>query len=159
MSQSFLSVACAGLLLAAGALTAAESVDVTAAAAPAAAGSSKPTAIVFLTVRDAHGKVVANAGASVEPASADQAQSVGPHGVKLSVPGDVMVFVPGAMCKVTLTGSMAARNVMITVDRLDSGTRCAAAEVQASAGAASAASAAGSAGKDKPGAGLLESIF
>jgi|GEM_PF-3095622 len=153
MSQSFLSVACASLLLAAGALAAGESVDVSAALAPAAP-AAKQTATVFVTVRDAHGKVVANPAASVEAASADQAQSVGPHGVKLGVPGDVMVFVPGTMCKVTLSARMAARGVMITVDRLESGTQCAATEVQASAGAASAASAAGGAGKDTHGGDL-----
>lgn len=156
MSQSFLSVACASLLLAAGALAAGESVDVPAVLAPVAAAAAKQTATVFVTVRDAHGKVVANPAASVEAASADQAQSVGPHGVKLGVPGDVMVFVPGAMCKVTLSAKMAARGVMITVDRLESGTQCAATEVQASAGAASAASAAASAGKDRHGGDLLD---
>jgi len=158
MSQSFLSVACAGLLLAVGALAAAESVDVPAAPAPAAA-AAKPTATVFVTVRDAHGKVVANPAASVEAASADQPQSVGPHGVKVGVPGDVMVFVPGTMCKVTLGAKMAARGVMITVDRLESGTHCAATEVQTSAGAASAASAGGSSAKDRRGGNLLESLF
>jgi hypothetical protein len=64
------------------------------------------------------------------------------------------------MCKVTLSSKMAARGVMITVDRLDSGTQCAATEVQTSAGAASAASAASAAGgsaRDRRGGSLLES--
>jgi hypothetical protein len=172
MSQSFLSVACAGLLLAAGALAAGESADVSGAEAPTppvpgARVARTASVTVFVTVRDAKGKVVARPSASVEPASSDQAQAVGPGGVKLAIsttaPTDVLVLIPTTKCKVTLAPKMAGRNVMIAVDRLDSGTQCSVSEIEASGGAASAASATTSStrgpGKDRRADSLLDAVF
>ena len=169
MSQSFLSVACAGLLLAAGALAASEAVDLpgTDAAAPApsaAKGARMASVTVFVTVRDARGKVIAKPAASIEPAASDQPQAVGPGGVKLALsttaPTDVLVLVPSTKCKVTLVPSMAGHGVMIVVDRLDSGTQCAASEIEAAAGAASSpASGSGGSGKDRRGGSLLDPIL
>jgi len=174
MSQSFLSVACAGLLLAAGALAASESADAPgveppapAPPAPAAKVAKTASVTVFVTVRDAKGKVVAKPSASVEPASSDQPQAVGPGGVKLAIsttaPTDVLVLIPSTRCKVTLGPKMAGRGVMIAVDRLDSGTQCSASEIEASPGAASAVSSttspAGGTAKDRRGGSLLDAIF
>lgn len=159
MSQSFLSMTCAGLLLAAGALAATESAESTLADAPvptAAAAASRAaksaTVTLFVTVRDAKGKVVAKPSASVEAANSDQPQAVGPNGAKVSLPAgassDVVVLIPSTNCKVTLSPKMAGRNVMIVVDRLDSGTQCTASEMNAPSGAASAP---GGGGKDRHG--------
>jgi hypothetical protein len=156
MSQSLLSAACAGLLLAAGALAATKSADT-----PVPVRLSSTTAAprwtsiaLFVSVRDINGDMLGKPTASVETPGSDQPQVVGPDGIRLSVPAgvpsDLRVLVPGSACKVTLGPKMAGRAVLVVVDRQDGGTACSASDVGASSASTSAA---------VRGAGLLDALF
>jgi len=156
MSQSLLSAASAGLLLAAGALAATKSAD-TPVPVRLSATSAAPrwTSIaLFVSVRDINGDLLGKPTASVETPGSDQPQVVGPDGIRLSVPAgvpsDLRVLVPGSACKVTLGPKMAGRAVLVVVDRQDGGTACTASDVGASAASTSAA---------LRGAGLLDALF
>jgi hypothetical protein len=177
MSQSFLSVACAGLLLAAGALAATDAVGPAAsealapvpvpvsASAAAAHGRTTHAVHVLVTLRDASGKVVAKPAVRIEGEDAVDI-GVGPDGAKLSLPvnasANVRVLFPGGNCGVALSPkAVAGGSVMIVVDKLPGGPRCAIGDATAVASAASAASAASGAGgtaRDKHGS-LLDGLL
>ena len=156
MSQSLLSVACAGLLLAASALAATKSADVPAPVRMSATSvTSRWTSIaLFVSVRDINGDLLGKPTASVETPGSDQPQVVGPDGIRLSVPAgvpsDLRVLVPGSACKVTLGPKMAGRSVLVVVDRQDGGTACAASDLGVSAATSGAV---------VRGAGLLDVLF
>ena len=162
MSQSFLSVACAGLLLAAGAFAASESAgpdavaavaDVAASAgvpgapAPARAKAATHVVRVFVTVRDATGKEIAKPGVRIEGDDAVDI-GVGTDGAKLSLPvnaaASLRVLLPGGNCSVSLSpASVASGSVTIVVARGDAGVTCGVGNsVAAGAAASSPASAA-----------------
>jgi len=132
VSQSLLSMTCAGALLAAGAFTAGGTDEPR---APARAAAAPPIArsasiALFVTVRDGPADLPGPTSASVEMALSDQPQVVGPDGIRLAVPAgvssDVRVLVAGATCRVTLGPKMAGRAVMVVVDRAAAGASCAA---------------------------------
>ena len=156
MSQTFLSVACAGLLLAASALAATKSADVPRTVRTSATPMApRWTSIaLFVSVRDNNGDMLGKPTASVETPGSDQPQVVGPDGIRLSVPAgvasDLRVLVPGSACKVTLGPKMAGRSVLVVVDRQDGGTTCTASDLGASSATSSAA---------VRGAGLLDALF
>ena len=177
MSQSFLSVACAGLLLAAGAYAASETIaDAPADAAPAsasgpAAARAKPAVHavhVFVTMRDAAGKTLKASAVRIEGDDAVDI-GVGADGAKLSVPVDapaaVRVLFPGGNCSVTLSPkAVVGGRVTIVVDRVDAVARCSVSDAAVDGIAAAAASAASAASSVRGttavhGASLLEALF
>lgn len=121
---------CAGALLAVGAIVASgidePSAPTRAATAPPAARSA--SIALFVAVREGTAGLAGPAAASVETASSDQPQVVGPDGIRLAVPAgvssDLRVLVAGATCRVTLGPTMGGRAVMVVVDRAPAGAGC-----------------------------------
>ena len=151
MRPSLSCAACAGLLLAAGAPAAAEPGDPPAAEASGAKAGKSSTVTVFVTVHDAKGKETDRHSTRVEGPDARD-WGVAPEGTKLTmpagVPPDVLVLIPSATCKVTLTpAQVAGGSVTIAVERQDGGARCAATAGRPAA-APSSASQVGDSGED-----------
>jgi hypothetical protein len=122
---------CAGALLAACAFMAGGTHETR---APTRAGvgpvARSASIALFVAVREGPADAPGPTSASVETASSDQPQVVGPDGIRLAVPAgvpsDVRVLVAGAKCRVTLGPKMAGRAVMVVVDRAAPGASCAA---------------------------------
>ena len=151
MSQSILSFACAGVLLAAAA-HAVETAD-GAASAPGPAHPKASDAVaanrtvkIFVTMRDDAGKVLAKSSVRIESDDSPDI-GVGADGAKLSLPAAkdsaIKVLFPGGNCSVTLAPkAIAGGRVAIGVGRAAGATRCALEDVAQAGKPASAPAAA-----------------
>ena len=136
MSQSILSFACAGVLLAVAAHAAetagaddAAPVPVPAHAKASEAAAANRTVKIFVTMRDDAGKVLAKSSVRIESDDSPDI-GVGPDGAKLSLPAAkdsvIKVLFPGGNCSVTLAPkAIASGRVAIGVGRAAGATRCA----------------------------------